>query len=398
MKGLLPFGTAEQRARYLPRLASGELIAAFCLTEPGAGSDAASVRTTARRQSDGRWRLDGEKFWITNGGIADLYTVFARTDEDGGKMSAFIVEAAWAGVTHGTHEDKMGIRASSTTTVSFTDVQVPAENLLGEPGKGFKIAMAILNSGRTGLGGGAVGGMKSLLAMSTRHALERRQFGRSIADFGLVRQKLAQMAVDCFAAESTVWMVAHYVDSGVEDYWVEAAMSKVFASDAMTVRPTKPCRSPAGRPSCARTATNRPPAMPAPCRSSRHQRDPADVCRHVRPEAGRSVPRGTALCAGRHLQPSHVRGIVDRQADLARLAGVAIGLFVGLCTLSRALNPQVLGGGSPTQAAAMARTFARQARRRMAASLRRLNRNEDDVMDAVATELIDKEGYRWDVV
>ena len=134
MKGLLPFGTAEQRARYLPRLASGELIAAFCLTEPGAGSDAASVRTTARRQSDGRWRLDGEKFWITNGGIADLYTVFARTDEDGGKMSAFIVEAAWAGVTHGTHEDKMGIRASSTTTVSFTDVQVRPIHCRFRPG------------------------------------------------------------------------------------------------------------------------------------------------------------------------------------------------------------------------------------------------------------------------
>ena len=179
MKGILLFGSPGQRSRYLPRLATGELIAAFCLTESGAGSDAAALRTTARRQPDGSWVLNGEKIWITNGGIADLYTVFARTDGPGGKITAFIVEAAWEGVSHGQHEDKLGIRASSTTSVNFSDVHVPAESVLGEEGKGFKIAMAILNNGRTGLGGGAVGGMKTLLALSTRQALERRQFDRS---------------------------------------------------------------------------------------------------------------------------------------------------------------------------------------------------------------------------
>ena len=155
MKGLLLFGTDEQRARYLPKLASGEMIAAFCLTESGAGSDAASIRTKADKNADGSWTLNGEKIWITNGGIADLYTVFARTASPAGKITAFLVEAAWPGVAHGAHEDKMGIRASSTTTVSFTDVRVPAENVLDEEGKGFKVAMAILNNGRTGLGGGA---------------------------------------------------------------------------------------------------------------------------------------------------------------------------------------------------------------------------------------------------
>src|SRR5471030_2108808 len=233
MKGILLFGTPEQRARYLPKLASGEMIAAFCLTESGSGSDAASIRTHATRNADGSWTLSGEKIWITNGGIADLYTVFARTASPEGKITAFIVEAHWAGVSHGQHEDKMGIRASSTTTVNFADVQVPAANVLETEGKGFKVAMAILNNGRTGLGGGAVGGMKALIALATQQALARKQFGEPIANFGLIREKLAQMTVECFAAESVVWMVAHYIDSGIEDYSVEAAISKVFASEAL---------------------------------------------------------------------------------------------------------------------------------------------------------------------
>src|ERR1700720_4540271 len=233
MKGLLLFGTAEQKARYLPKLASGQMIAAFCLTESGAGSDAASIRTQAVKNADGGWTLNGEKIWITNGGIADLYTVFARTATAAGKITAFLVEAAWPGVRRGAHEDKMGIRASSTTTVSFTDVRVPSQNMLDVEGKGFKVAMAILNNGRTGLGGGAVGGMKALIAHAVQQAQSRKQFGTPIADFGLIREKISQMTVDCFAAESAVWMVAHYIDSGLEDYSVEAAMSKVFASEAL---------------------------------------------------------------------------------------------------------------------------------------------------------------------
>src|SRR5271165_4431013 len=233
MKGILLFGTAEQRARYLPKLASGEMIAAFCLTEAGAGSDAASIRTRAEKNADGSWTLNGEKIWITNGGIADLYTVFARTASEAGKITAFLVEARWPGVSHGQHEDKMGIRASSTTTVSFLDVKVPPQNVLDVEGKGFKVAMAILNNGRTGLGGGAVGGMKTLIALSTQQAQARKQFGEPIAQYGLIREKIAQMTVECFAAESVVWMVAHYIDSGLDDYSVEAAISKVYASEAI---------------------------------------------------------------------------------------------------------------------------------------------------------------------
>src|SRR5260370_32758166 len=131
MKGILLFGTAEQRRRYLPKLATGEMIAAFCLTESGAGSDAASIRTQAVKNDDGSWTLNGEKIWITNGGIADLYTVFARTSSAAGKITAFVVEAAWAGVSHGQDGDKMGIRASSTTTVSVVGVRSPATNVNG---------------------------------------------------------------------------------------------------------------------------------------------------------------------------------------------------------------------------------------------------------------------------
>lgn len=232
MKGLLLFGTPEQKQRYLPKLAIGEMIAAFCLTEAGAGSDAASIRTKAVKDGND-WILTGEKIWITNGGIADFFTVFAITGTDEGKMTAFIVTRDMKGVSTSPHEDKMGLRASSTTTVRFDGVRIPPENVLGPVGKGFKVAVSILNNGRTGLGGGCVGAMKHLISMSSRQAKMRQQFGRSIAEFGLVKQKLGQMMVDCYVTESVVNMVAGTIDSGAQDYAVEAAISKVLATDAL---------------------------------------------------------------------------------------------------------------------------------------------------------------------
>jgi acyl-CoA dehydrogenase family protein 9 len=233
MRGLLLFGTPEQKARYLPRLATGELVAAFCLTEPGAGSDAAGIKTTAVRDGDA-WILNGEKIWITNGGIADFFTVFAKTSHEGrGHITAFIVTRDMAGVTTGPHEEKMGIRASSTTTVAFQDVRVPSANVLGDVGAGFKVAMRILNAGRTGLGGGSVGGMKRLIELAAAHARERVQFGKPIATFETIRQKIGQMVVDCYAAESVVNLVAGLVDRGYEEVAVEAAISKVLATEAL---------------------------------------------------------------------------------------------------------------------------------------------------------------------
>jgi len=232
MRGLVMFGTAEQKAKYLPKLATGEMIAAYCLTEAGAGSDAASIKTKATKEGD-HWILHGEKIWITNGGIANFFTVFARTDTPEGKITAFIVTRDMAGVSHGPHEDKMGIRGSNTCTVSFDNVKIPVENVLGEVGKGFKIAVKILNNGRTGLGGGCVGGMKKCIQLATHQAKERTQFGRSISEFGLIKEKVGRMVVDCYVTESLVNMVSGLIDQGYEDFAVEAAISKVYASDAL---------------------------------------------------------------------------------------------------------------------------------------------------------------------
>jgi alkylation response protein AidB-like acyl-CoA dehydrogenase len=232
MRGLLLFGTDEQKAKFFPKLATGEMIAAFCLTEPGAGSDAASIKTKAVKDGDS-WVLSGEKLWITNGGIASFFTVFAKTDGPEGQMTAFIVTKDMAGISIGPHEDKMGLRASSTTTVHLDQVRVPQENVLGEVGKGFKVAMKILNSGRTGLGGGCVGAMKHLIALSTQQANQRVQFGKPIAEYGLIKQKIGHMVVECYATESVVSMVAGLVDQGYEDYAVEAAISKVFGTECL---------------------------------------------------------------------------------------------------------------------------------------------------------------------
>lgn len=234
MKALLLFGNDEQKKKYLPELASGKQIAAFCLTEAQAGSDAASLKTKAVKQPQGGWLLNGEKIWITNGPLAQFYTVFARTGDESSKgISAFIVERNWPGVQPGAKEDKMGIRASATSTVAFQDVLVPESALLGEEGQGFKIAVAVLNNGRSGLGGGCVGAMKRCITLATAHARERKQFGQPIGSFGLIREKIVRMNALCFATESMVQMVGQCIDENIPDYSVEAAASKVFATEAL---------------------------------------------------------------------------------------------------------------------------------------------------------------------
>ena len=237
-KALLLFGTDAQKRKWLPRLATGEMIAAFCLTEPGSGSDAFSIRTRAVKSADGsHYVLEGEKIWITNGGIADFFTVFAKTTPDTeaqkGRITAFAVTRDLGGVSHGPHEDKMGIRASVTTSVRFDEVKVPAENVLGEEGKGFKVAMSVLNHGRTGLGAGAVGGQKRLLQLASEHARTRKQFGRPIGSFGLIKEKLGRMAMRCYASESLCYLVSSTIDRGGVDYSVEGAATKVFNSEAL---------------------------------------------------------------------------------------------------------------------------------------------------------------------
>ncbi|CAB3979572.1 very long-chain specific acyl- dehydrogenase, mitochondrial-like [Paramuricea clavata] len=239
-KGILLVGNEEQKKKYLPKLASGETIAAFCLTEPTSGSDAASIRSQAVLSEDGKyWTLNGGKLWISNGGIADLFTVFAKTpikDEKTGeikeKITSFIVERSFQGVTSGPPEKKMGIKASNTAEVHFDEVKVPAENVLGEIGEGFKVAMHILNNGRFGMAAALSGTMKALIANATDFAVNRTQFGDKICQYGTIQEKIARMNVLQYVTESMAYMLSANMDRGAPEFQIEAAISKMFASEA----------------------------------------------------------------------------------------------------------------------------------------------------------------------
>ena len=237
LKGILLFGTPEQQRRYLPRLATGEHCAAFALTEPSAGSDAAAIKTRAELSADGsHYVLNGSKIWITNGGIADVFTIFARTSalEEGAKprITAFIVERGM-GIKSGPNEHKLGIRGSSTTEIFLEDVKVPTENVLGEVGRGFKVAMEVLNSGRLGLASGCVGLASRLIKLVIDRVQERRAFGRNIGEFGLIKDKIATMLAETYALESMTYLTAGIVDSKVADYSLESAICKIMGSETV---------------------------------------------------------------------------------------------------------------------------------------------------------------------
>ncbi|MCK5438341.1 MAG: acyl-CoA dehydrogenase family protein [Gemmatimonadetes bacterium] len=239
LKGILAYGTEEQKQRFLPPLARGEQFAAFALTEPGAGSDAASIQTRAVYDADREaYILNGTKIWITNGGFAETFTVFAQTEveRDGelvDRITAFIVPRSLGGVTSGPEEHKLGIRGSSTTEVHFENTMVPANHVLGDVGHGFKVAMGTLNAGRLGLAAGCVGGIKNALGTAMRTATERQQFDRSIASFEMTQGKLVHMALEAYACESMVYLTTGLVDSGDDDYSLESAICKVYCSEAV---------------------------------------------------------------------------------------------------------------------------------------------------------------------
>uniref|UniRef100_A0A8D2CTR0 Complex I assembly factor ACAD9, mitochondrial n=1 Tax=Sciurus vulgaris TaxID=55149 RepID=A0A8D2CTR0_SCIVU len=240
LKGILLVGNEEQKAKYLPRLASGEHIAAFCLTEPSSGSDAASIRTRATLSEDKKhYVLNGCKVWITNGGLASIFTVFAKTevvDSDGSvkdKMTAFIVERDFGGVTNGKPEDKLGIRGSNTCEVHFENTKVPIENVLGEVGGGFKVAMNILNSGRFSMGSVVAGILKKLIELTAEYACTRKQFNKNLSEFGLIQEKFALMAQKAYVMESMTYLTAGMLDQPESpDCSIEAAMVKVFSSES----------------------------------------------------------------------------------------------------------------------------------------------------------------------
>jgi alkylation response protein AidB-like acyl-CoA dehydrogenase len=255
--GTLPivyFGTEEQKKKYLPKLATGEWIGAYCLSEPQAGSDAQNSLTRAELTPDGKhYILNGQKMWITNGGFADIYIVFAKIS--GEKLSAFIVERTFPGIKPGNEEHKMGIHGSSTTPVFLENCKVPKENLLHEAGRGHIVAFNILNAGRFTLGASAVGGSKYVLATAAKYAKERKAFGKAIGDFGLVREKLAEMAIQLFAVESMIYRSAGNMETAMasasnngaetasekiqntmqvlEEYAIESSIAKVYGSEML---------------------------------------------------------------------------------------------------------------------------------------------------------------------
>ena len=244
------FGTEQQKEKYLPRLVAGEILGAYCLSEPHAGSDSLASRTRAELTPDGRhYVLNGQKMWISNGGWADLYTVFAKVD--GERFTAFLVERAWEGVKPGAEEHKMGLRGSSTTALYLDDVRVPVENVLGEVGRGHVIAFNVLNMGRLELAAACVGGAKDLLGESARYAMQRRAFGQPIGHFGAIRQKLGDMAMETFAGEALTYRTAGMIDArleglswedlgaprkalkAIEEYAIECSIAKVYLSEAL---------------------------------------------------------------------------------------------------------------------------------------------------------------------
>jgi butyryl-CoA dehydrogenase len=251
--GTLPivyFGTEEQKKKYLPKLATGELIGAYCLSEPQAGSDAQNSLTRAELNKEGtHYILNGQKMWITNGGFADVYVVFAKIN--GEKFTAFIVERTFPGFKPGNEEHKMGIHGSSTTPIFLENCKVPKENVLHEIGRGHIVAFNILNSGRFTLGASCVGGAKNVLSTSSKYAKERKAFGKQIGEFGLIREKLAEMAIQIFAVESMVYRSAGNIEAAMsagsagggdkiqnamkvlEEYAIESSISKVYGSEML---------------------------------------------------------------------------------------------------------------------------------------------------------------------
>ena len=227
-------GSEELKQKYLPSLARGEKIAAYCLTEAGAGSDAAAIETTAKPEGDD-WILSGTKLFITNGGIADVYVVFAANDRylgPRGGITAFVVERSFAGVEIGPEEEKMGIRGSSTAEVHLEQVRVPGENVIGNVGNGFYTAMKVLDIGRLGLGAGAIGLSREVLDLSIAHAKQRVQFGQPIIERGMVQAMLAEMAADIYAMEGMVYRTAWMADQGMK-FGCEEAIVKMFCSEAL---------------------------------------------------------------------------------------------------------------------------------------------------------------------
>ncbi len=458
MRGLLLFGTDSQKEKYLPKLATGEMIAAFCLTEAGAGSDAASIKTKATKDGSD-WILSGEKIWITNGGIASFFTVFARTEGAQGQMTAFIVTRDMQGVSTGPHEDKMGLRASSTTTVHFDKVRVPEAQVLGEVGKGFKVAMSILNNGRIGLGGGCVGAIKTCIALSVKQSKERIQFGKPISEYGLVKQKIGHMVIECYATESVVNMVAGLIDQGYQDYAVEAAISKVFGTECLWRTADEALQIAGGNGFMCEFPYER---MIRDCRVNRIFEGTNDILRlfialTAMNDVGKQLKELSSSLEGIFIDPikgfgviseyalkrvsqatgvggskksftklhptlkktaeifeeavsdlahaadrilrKHGKNIIGKQFATRRLADIMIDLFTLSCVLSRVhMSIEENGAAKSAKELEILEVFSGQVRRRTKSNFGKIDNNDDELIKSLADHVLENDAYLWDSV
>ncbi len=448
-KGIVLFGTEEQKQRWLPRCASGELVAAFCLTEPGSGSDAQAMKCTAVPSEDGsEYVLNGTKIWISNAGYAGIFTVFAKVPVtiDGKakeRVTAFVVERDSAGVSLGKLEEKMGIKASDTRAVMFDNVRVPAANRLGEVGQGFKIALEILNSGRLGLAAGSARGTRHIMNEAIVYARQREQFGRPISSFEMLRRKIALAAAECYAADAAWMLTAGMVDRGGVDFSLETAACKVFSSE-MSYRASNEALQIAGgmgyskefpfeqsvrdsrimlifegtneilRALVALMGLQQPgerlkalgKALQDPihslgaissylagrAKSTLNQPDFTQVHEALDDEAQLVSSQVHALARGvEWALRKHGKSIIERQYVQERLANAAIDLFLCTATLSRVTSEIEAAGGDLDAVAGevdCARVFVHMAYRRTRRALRALKTNQDPRLDTIAERAV----------
>jgi acyl-CoA dehydrogenase family protein 9 len=443
LKGLILFGTPEQKKKWLPRLASGEMIAAFALTEPEAGSDAASIRTTAEYDAaTDTFLLNGSKHWISNGGFAEFFTVFAKdvkldVKDEHRRITAFIVTKDLGGVEPGPEEKKLGLKGSSTVPIELKNVRVPASHVLGERGHGFKVAVEILNTGRTSLGAGCVGGSKKMIALAAAQATQRRQFSTRIADFEIIRGKFARMVVNTYALESMVYLTAGLIDRGLADYSLEGACCKVFGTehvwqtinDALQIaggngfmeeypyeRALRDSRvnmifegtneilrvfvALSGMKDIGEGLQEVGRALKAPLSSfgilsdyavRRVKRSlPAGKLARVAAELGAEgeIVAKYALAAGGAVETilrKYGKDVLTKEYHQERLANVAIDLYASIAVLSRATSAIARRGAEKSsEEIRLAKIFVGSAKRRIVGNLKEMDRNRDADFTAVA--------------
>ncbi len=441
MKAIILFGTEEQKQRFLPPLAAGQKYAAFALTEPGAGSDAGSIQSTAVRDGDD-FVLNGTKQWITNAGFADTFTVFAKVEvpkakSENHKVTCFVVTRDMPGVSVGPPEKKIGIRGSETNEVHLENVRVPVDHVLGEVGGGFKIAMGVLNEGRLGLATGCVGASRKLIQLATEFARARRQFDHAIADFELIKEKLSEMSSRTWAVESAAYLTAGLADRGVQDFSLEAAICKILGSESLWYVVNEAMQIYGGngfmdeypfgrilrdsRINLIFEGTNeilrvfiagmgvRGPgeelqmvarALRNPARDfgvlSRYfgrkveQTFLRERLRHLHPEltdCARYIERAVHQLPGRveALLRTHGRGFVMRQYLMKRIADVVIDTY-GMVAVTSRTDGLLKSGAACAQELAMTRYWCRRATRRVRRNLRGLVVNSD----ALTTEVADR--------